>query len=293
MTIALRSRRPLHLSHFHVSGPGRGGTASRYLERVRSVAEQGIPVTWDSYPYTLACTFLTTVLPVELQVRSGADLAAHLADPREAAEVAARLDREGPGATIAVGWDKVLLSGLVGTALAEWDTRPVADVARSLGRSSGGVVVEVVCRLAGRACILVAQGHADNVRSIAGSPEQVAGSDGVPGSGVPHPRASGTFLRFLRWARDGIVDVGVAEMVRRMTGGAADLFGLPVGRIAEGRPADLLVIDPTSLDDGPDVGPWSPNAVRHSFLAGEPVLDDGRWLAPRLPGLALRGGMAA
>jgi N-acyl-D-amino-acid deacylase len=293
MTIGLSSRRPLHLSHFHVSGPGRGGTAPRYLERLRLVADQGVPVTWDSYPYTLACTFLATVLPVDLQVRPGTDLAVLLADPREAAEVAARLDREGPGATIAVGWDKVLLSGLVGTVLAEWDTRSVADVAQSLGRSSGDVVVEVVRRLAGQACILVAQGHVDNVRTIATGHEQVVGSDGIPGSGVPHPRASGTFLRFLRWARDGVIDVGVGEMVRRMTGGAADLFGLPTGRIAEGRPADLLVVDPTALDDGPDVGPWSPTAVRYSFLAGEPVLDDGTWMAPRLPDLALRGGVAA
>jgi N-acyl-D-amino-acid deacylase len=289
LAIGMRSRRPVHLSHFHVSGPGRGGAATRYLERVRAVARQGTAVTWDSYPYTMACTFLTTVLPTDLQVLPGADLAARLADPAEAARVAARLDRDGPGATVSVGWDRVLLSGLSATPLAAWDARPIADVARSSGRTSGQVVAEVAHRLAGRACILVRQGHTVNVRVIAESPEQVAGSDGIPGSGVPHPRASGTFLRFLRWARDGVLDVGVGEMVRRMTGAAAGLFGLRTGRLAKGWPADLLVVDPAALDDGPDIGPWAPDAVRHSFLAGEPVLDDGRWLAPRLPGLAMRG----
>ncbi|WP_104522779.1 N-acyl-D-amino-acid deacylase family protein [Blastococcus atacamensis] len=290
LTIGTRSGRPVHLSHFHVSGPGRGGTAQRHLHRLRSA---GVAVSWDSYPYTVACTFLTTVLPQHLQMRRGEDIAALLADPEEAASVAAALDREGPGRTIAVGWEKVLLAGLAGTALAGWDTRPVAEVARQDGRTSGEVVVEAVRRLAGQACILVPQGHADNVRAIAAAPEQVAGSDGIPGSGVPHPRAAGTFLRLLRWARDGVVEVGVADMVKRMTAGAAGLFGLPVGRLAEGCRGDVLVIDPAALDDGPDVGPWSPDAVRWSFLHGEPVLDDGRWLAPRLTGLALRGAGAA
>jgi N-acyl-D-aspartate/D-glutamate deacylase len=293
MTVGRRSGRPVHLSHFHVSGPGRAGTASRYLDVLREAMAEGVEVTWDSYPYTVACTFLTTVLPVDLQALTGDRLAQHLADPAHAAAAAARLDREGTGATIAVGWDQVLLSGLAGTVLRQWDSRTVADVARSQGRTSGEVVVEVVRRLAGRVCILVEQGHAENVRAIASSPQQVAGSDGIHGSGVPHPRASGAFLRFLRWARDGVVDVGVGEMVARMTSRTADLFGLPAGRIAEGRPGDLLVVDPGALDDGPDIGPWSPGAVRYSFLAGEPVLDDGRWLAPRLPGLALRSGRAA
>jgi N-acyl-D-amino-acid deacylase len=85
-----------------------------------------------------------------------------------------------------------------------------------------------------------------------------------------------------------VIEVSVAEMVARMTGRTARLFGLPVGVLAPGRPADVLVLDPDALADGPDLGRYVPGAVRWSFVAGQSVVDDGRWMAPRLQGLALR-----
>lgn len=288
--IGHRSGRPVHLSHFHVSGPRRKGQADRYLQVARDATALGVEVTWDSYPYTVACTFVTTVLPRELQQLSGAAVAQHLSSADHGAAVAEQLDRLGPGPTVAAGWDDVFLSGLESSRLARWDTRSPSTIAREEATTSGQVIVEVVRALEGKACILVTQGHRENVLAIATDSRQVVGSDGIPGSGVPHPRATGSFLRFLRWARDGVVDVPVGEMVARMTGRTADLFGLPVGRLLPGHAADLLVIDPAALADGPDTGPYTPTAVRYSFLNGEMVLNDDRWLAPRLSGLALRNG---
>jgi N-acyl-D-amino-acid deacylase len=288
LEIGRRSGQPVHLSHFHVSGPGRAGTAGDHLARLDAAVREGLDITMDSYPYTSACTFLTTVLPTGLQGLPGHVLAETLADPDRSVAVASELDVRGPGATVSVGWDAVLLAGLASTELRRWDGRAVSSIAAAEGTTSGAVVVEAVRRLAGNACILVPQGHMDNVRTIASGRRQVVGSDGIPGSGVPHPRASGTFLRFLRWARDGVIPVPVAEMVARMTGRTARLFGLPVGVLAPGRPADVLVLDPAALSDGPDLGRYTPRAVRWSFVAGHGVVDDGRWMAPRLQGLALR-----
>jgi N-acyl-D-amino-acid deacylase len=290
LTVGRRSRQPVHLSHFHVSGPGRGGTAAAYLRTLESAARSGLEVTLDSYPYTSACTFLTSVLPTDLQELPGSVLARTLAEPSRATVVASALDIRGPGPTVSVGWDAVLLAGLAGTELRRWDGRAVSAIAAEERTTSGAIVVEAVRRLAGNGCILVPQGHLDNIRAIASAPHQVAGSDGIPGSGVPHPRASGTFLRFLRWARDGVIDVPVGEMVARMTGRTAELFGLPVGLLRPGCPGDVLVLDPAALCDGPDVGRHVPDAVRWSFLAGESVMAQGQWMAPRLPGLALRRG---
>jgi len=131
------------------------------------------------------------------------------------------------------------------------------------------------------------------VRRIAREPGHVVGSDGILGSGVPHPRAAGAFLRYLRWARDGVVPVEPGAMVRAMTGATAELFGLPVGRLTPGAPADLLVVDPERLADGPDTGFWQPDAVRWSLIAGHPVVRDGRWTGMPLAGLALRRGRGA
>jgi N-acyl-D-amino-acid deacylase len=289
LAVGVGSGRPVHLSHFHVSGPGRDGQAGAYLDRLGRAAGSGLSLSWDSYPYVHACTFLGTVLPPRYQAMSSRRLLGLLSEPAGAAAVAADVDAAGPGATVAVDWDRLLLAGLEQTPLAAWSGRSVGAVAADEHRTPGQVVVEVVRRLAGHACVLVEQGYPANIVEIANQPSQVVGSDGIPGCGVPHPRAAGSFLRFLRWARDGVLGVSVGEMISKMTARTAALFGLDVGRLVPGASADLLIVDPEAITDGPDTGAFQPTAVRYSFLAGELQLDDGRWLARRLPNLALRG----
>ena len=87
----------------------------------------------------------------------------------------------------------------------------------------------------------------DAVRTIAAHPLQLVGSDGIFGA-RPHPRLYGTAPRFLgRFAlRDGLLPV--EEAVARLTARAADRLGLgDRGRIAPGKRADLVLLDPAAL----------------------------------------------
>jgi N-acyl-D-aspartate/D-glutamate deacylase len=77
-------------------------------------------------------------------------------------------------------------------------------------------------------------------------------------------------------------------MVARMTSRTAARFGLPTGRLLPGRPADVLVLDPEQLEEGPSLGRYIPRALHHSFIAGVPVISDGSWQGSKLPGLAAR-----
>jgi N-acyl-D-aspartate/D-glutamate deacylase len=85
-----------------------------------------------------------------------------------------------------------------------------------------------------------------------------------------------------------VLEVPVEEMVTRMTSRTAARFGLPSGRLLPGRPADLLVIQPEKLEEGPSMGHYTPRALHHSFIAGVPVISDGSWQGSKLPGLAAR-----
>lgn len=290
LQIAANSRRPLHLSHFHVSGPERAGTAPRYLDVLNQAKSRGTQISWDSYPYRTACTFLSSVLPAEMHSLATAERLRLLRHMPE--KVAQRLDQTGPGPTVAAGWEEIRLAGLAGTDLREWDGRTVADVSKDAGVSCGAVVSRILAEHAQTACMVVNQGHDDNIKAIAADSRQVVGSDGIPGAGVPHPRAGHSFLRFLRWARDGEIAVSAGSMVHKMTAQTADLFHLATGRLAPGSPADLLVLDPELLDDGPDVGRSAPTAVRRSYIGGEAVVADGQWLGRKLYRTALRGGIS-
>jgi N-acyl-D-amino-acid deacylase len=263
----------LHLSHLHVSGPGRAGSADRYLTWIGKQRDAGLRVTFDTYPYTAACTFLASFLPPE--ALEAPDLAREL--ERNRARHAATLDARGPGQTVAVGWDGFHIVGahLDGHAVA--DDTALAHVAAQRGATCGQTVVDLCRENPQGLAVLIEQGHEDNIHALVADEGHTGGSDGIMGAGVPHPRAAGSFLRFLFRAHEGKLPVAVPQMVRRLTSHAADVIGAnELGRIRSGAPADLIIIDPARLADGPDRRPHVPDAVRWVIIAGTVVRAGGR-----------------
>ena len=115
------------------------------------------------------------------------------------------------------------------------------------------------------------------VRTIARHPLQLVGSDGIFGS-RPHPRLYATAPRFLgRFAiQDGLLPV--EEAVARLTARAADRLGLTDrGRIAVGKRADLVLLDPARyIDTATYADPaQSPDGVAGVWVNGVATLRDG------------------
>jgi N-acyl-D-amino-acid deacylase len=115
------------------------------------------------------------------------------------------------------------------------------------------------------------------VQAIARHPLQLVGSDGIFGS-RPHPRLYATAPRFLgRFAiQDGLLPV--EEAVARLTARAADRLALTDrGRIAVGKRADLVLLDPTRyIDTATYADPsQSPAGVAGVWVNGVAALRDG------------------
>jgi len=138
----------VHFSHFHVSGPGRDGSAEAYLAPLRAARAAGQVVSHDSYPYTVSCTFLAAVLPGWLQAQPSDELLASLRRPATAARAAVELDATGPGATFAAGWDEVVLAGLAGTPDADLDGCPMPEAAARRRSTVGELVTTLAVRTA-------------------------------------------------------------------------------------------------------------------------------------------------
>ncbi len=108
-----------------------------------------------------------------------------------------------------------------------------------------------------------------NLRRIYAQPWVMVGSDasirspqGPLAADHPHPRAYGTFPRFLRMVQDeGLMPL--AEAIRRITSLPAEAFGVQGrGRIALSAFADLVVFDPAALCD------HATFAAPHAFSSG-------------------------
>jgi N-acyl-D-amino-acid deacylase len=107
----------------------------------------------------------------------------------------------------------------------------------------------------------------------------------------PHPRAYGSFARFLgRYARDAAL-VPLAAAVHRLTGMPARQLGLrDRGLLQPGCWADVVVFDAERIIDHADFDAPQRFAtgVAHVLVNGIPVLRDGVVTGAR-PGRALRG----
>ncbi len=125
------------------------------------------------------------------------------------------------------------------------------------------------------------------VRTIARHRLQLVGSDGIFGA-RPHPRLYGTAPRFLgRFAmREGLVPV--EEAIARLTSRAADRLGLADrGRIAPGKRADLVLLDPERyVDTATYAEPArSPDGVVGVWVNGVASLRDGAPTGARAGGV--------
>jgi N-acyl-D-amino-acid deacylase len=121
-------------------------------------------------------------------------------------------------------------------------------------------------------------------------PAHMGGSDGIFIGAHPHPRARGTFARYLRQFVRETPLWSWQEAVRHLSAAPAARFGLGRrGRVAPGWVADLIVVDPEVVADtatyeqplGDAVG------IDDVVVAGEPVLADGK-LLDSTPGRGLR-----
>jgi N-acyl-D-amino-acid deacylase len=90
----------------------------------------------------------------------------------------------------------------------------------------------------------------DDVDRILVHPLAMIGSDGLPASGIQHPRLWGTFPRVLgHYARDRRV-LSLESAIHKMTGLPARRFGLEGrGFVLPSHAADLTIFDPATIED--------------------------------------------
>jgi N-acyl-D-aspartate/D-glutamate deacylase len=117
-----------------------------------------------------------------------------------------------------------------------------------------------------------------DLRTVLKHPATMIGSDGIPGTGKPHPRLYGTFPRVLAryWREGGLL--GLEEAVCKMTGLPAQVLGLADrGSLRVGNKADLAIFDPAEIVDTATYSePMSyPHGMRWVLVNGRVAVEDG------------------
>jgi N-acyl-D-amino-acid deacylase len=279
--VARRSGCPLHLAHATMNFPVNEGRADDLLSLLDNAIADGGDITLDTYPYLPGATYLSALLP-SWSTEGGLDATlTRLSNPDTRERIRADLEDNGSDGChgVPVDWASIEINGVRDTANAHLVGRSVAASAAVAGLSPTDLYFDtLVAEQLGTSCLMHV-GHEDNVRAIMRHPAHTGGSDGLLVGERPHPRAWGTFPRYLaRYVRElGVLSL--EECVAHLTGRAARRLRLSDrGLVREGYAADLVLFDPETVADTATFDePRQPAAgIPYVLVNGVPVIDDGR-----------------
>jgi N-acyl-D-amino-acid deacylase len=283
---------PLHLAHATMNFGVNRGRAPELLALLDSSIAAGCDITLDSYPYLPGSTTLAALLPSWASEGGPAAILGRLSDDSAAARIRHAMEVQGSDGChgVPAEWQTIQLSGVRNPALAARVGSTIAELAAASGREPFDVFREQLREDRLGTTILQHVGNEENVQAIMRHPAHTGGSDGLLTGDRPHPRAWGTFPRYLaRYVRElGIL--GLEECVAHLTGRPAKRLKLAGrGLVREGFHADLVLFDPGTVRDTAtfDSPRQQAEGIPYVFVGGTAVVDAG---APTgaLPGGALR-----
>ncbi len=264
----------VHLSHLKLGMRSLWGKAGQLLDQLDAARAEGVDLSADVYPYFYWQSTMTLLFP-NRDFRS-----------LEAARYALEELASPEGITVArFGPEPEYVGKTLSQIATIRDSEPAQTLidifaeARAWERDTGHDGESV----------LVSSMSEGDVGSLLGWDHTNLGSDGALGG--RHPRGFGTFPRFV--ARFGPRGDGMSlELaVHKMSGLAALHMGIEGrGVIRPGAAADLVLFDPTEIEDR--ATPEQPNrtarGIRGVWVNGILVWDGKRWTGA-LPGQVVRG----
>ena len=235
----------------------RGAAASRTQRPgtpAKAPEHRGIDVAFDRYPYVAYQTGLSNLFPVWSRAGSTEEFLKRLDDP----STAEKIRRETMAKVELIGgWDNVQIAGVSNYADAAADGKHLGSFAKTQQLEPYALAVALLQRGKGNVGMVGFAMSEENLVRILAHPQGMVCSDGgayatdgPTHKGHPHPRGLGSFPRVLgRYVREKKA-LSLASAIHKMSGFPASRIGLADrGRLAPGMAADVVVFDPSTVDD--------------------------------------------
>ncbi len=294
----------VHAQAYHLKAAGQKNwpKMQQAIAKIEAARKAGLPITADMYAYTAGATGLDAAMPTWVQQGGIDGWVEQLKKPDVRKRVIAEMrdpNAKWESLLLAAGSpDRVLLIGFKTEKLKPLTGKTLAEVAKMRNVSPEDAAIDLVIEdhtRVGTAYFLMSE---ENVQLGLSQPWVNIGSDAETPApegpfllSNPHPRAYGTFARFLgRYVRDQKVTT-LPDAIRRLTRLPAENFKLKDrGCLDPGCYADIAVFDPAKINDLATFDKPHQYAVGmvHVFVNGTQVLRDGEHTGAK-PGQVVRG----
>jgi len=301
LRIAGEANIPAEIYHLKVAGESNWPKIDQAIAKIEEARKTGLRITADMYTYTAGSTGLEACVPLWAQSGGPEAMRNRIKDAAQRRRILQ--DMRAPGKDwenfyLLAGSEKILLVGFGNETLKPLQGKTLAEVARLRRKDPAEVVLDLLTEDHLGISAVYFMMSEDNVQKQLKLPWVSFCSDaasmapeGVFLKASTHPRAYGSFARFLgKYVRDEKV-VPLAEAVRRLSNLPAQNLGLDRrGQLKAGMFADIVAFDPAAMADKATYENPHQYAVgmKHVLVNGKVVLENGIHTGG-LPGRALWG----
>jgi N-acyl-D-amino-acid deacylase len=300
--IAREANVPAQVYHLKAAGEKNWPKMPQAIARIEAARAQGLDITANMYTYTAGATGLDAAMPPWVQEGGIDSWIARLQDARTRERVLREMREPADGweslYQAAGSPERILVVGFKNEKLKPLTGKTLAEVARMRGVSPEDAAIDLVIEDRTRVGTVYFLMSEENVELGLSQPWVSIGSDaGAPAPegtfllSNPHPRAYGTFARFVGHYVREENNTTVQDAIRRMTRLPAQTFKLKDrGCLDVGCHADIVIFDPAKIQDHATFEKPHQYAtgVQHVFVNGVQVLRDGEHTGAK-PGQVVRG----
>jgi N-acyl-D-amino-acid deacylase len=304
LRIGLETGVRVHHSHAEAVGRSHWPKLARFLEMEDAARAEGVSVSADMFPYTVAATMMLAIFPPWSLEGGLSRLIERLRNERERERIRTSIETVSPNwppwreggwphnLVKAVGWNRIRISTVASDRNRAYEGMTLEELGRERGRHAFDAISDLMIEEEGNVGQFVEDISGEpGIEALVRRAEIAFITDANDyGKGKPHPAAYGSFPRVLgRYVREERV-LSLPEAVRRMTSLPAAILGLSDrGVLREGASADVVIFDPGAIEDLATLDEPRKRArgVEAVLVNGRTVYREGA-LTGVLPGIALR-----
>jgi len=283
--IGRRSGIAAHITHFYqrLSSTGSGADMLGLVDAAR---DEGLDVTFDSYPYVYSSTRLLIMFPDWVHDGGPDRLCEALRSPEARARLRSEVAPRGQS------WQDIWLTYFKQPHNHVYEGCSVAEVAAMRKQHPVDALCDLLIEEDLQISYTALSGDASSLPRFLAHPLSMVGSDAVLVGEFPSPRTYGCFPIILgKFARDE-GQLSLSQAIRKMTSFPAQRLGLSHrGLLRDGFKADVVVFDPVHV--GAPATRTEPKqfpvGIEYVIVNGAVVVDAGQHTGV-LAGRALRRG---